>query len=171
MLRTGQAIEADVQDQQGNWLLLRILPYQTKHALDGVLLTLIDISPLKQVQHDLARREFELRMIADHVPALISYVDHDLNYRFVNQRYCEFFGKPEHEIVGHSMAELLGEPIYMQLQPMIQRVLAGETVEFEHHLSLGPGSLFGRSSPTFRIVGRLVNRCVDFSSVRTSSQH
>jgi two-component system CheB/CheR fusion protein len=87
VMESGQSIEADVQDLDGNWFLLRILPYQTKHALDGVLLTLIDIGPLKQVQDDLARRELELRLIADHVPALIGYVGTDLNYKFVNQRY------------------------------------------------------------------------------------
>ncbi len=142
VLRTGKPIEADVQDQLGKWLLLRILPYQTKHALDGVLLTLIDIGPLKQVQHDLARREFELRMITDHVPALISYVDRDLNHRFVNRRYCEFFGKSEQAIVGLSMEELLGESTFAQVQPMITRVLAGEAIEFEHRFAPRSGQPF-----------------------------
>lgn len=142
VLQTGQPTEADVQDQHGNWFLMRILPYQTKHALDGVLLTLIDIGPLKQVQHDLTRREFELRLIADHVPALISYVDRDLNHRFVNQRYCEFFGAAEQAILGHSMAELLGEPTFSQVQPMITRVLAGDAVEFEHRFFPRAGQPF-----------------------------
>lgn len=132
VLQTGEPTEADVQDQLGNWLLLRILPYQTKHALDGVLLTLIDIGPLKQVQHDLARREFELRLIADHVPALIGYVDRDLNHRFVNKRYCEYFGAAEQDIVGQSIKDLLGEATFSQIKPMIARGLAGEAVEFEH---------------------------------------
>lgn len=142
VLQTGQPIETDVQDQSGNWFLLRILPYQTKHTLDGVLLTLIDIGPLKQVQHDLARREFELRLIADHVPALISYVDRDLNHRFVNKRYCEYFGTPEPGIVGHSMKEVLGETTFSQVMPMIARVMAGEAVEFEHRFSPHTGQPF-----------------------------
>lgn len=142
VLRTGRPIEADVLDQSGNWFLLRILPYQTKHSLDGVLLTLIDIGPLKRVQHDLARREFELRMITDHVPALISYVDGDLKYRFVNRRYREFYGMPEEEIVGRSMADLQGEPTFAQLKPMIDRVLAGEAVEFEHRFNPRAGQSF-----------------------------
>lgn len=142
VLQTGQPKEADVQDQTGNWFLLRILPYQTKHSFDGVLLTLIDIDLLKQVQHDLTRREFELRLIADHVPALIGYVDLELKHRFVNRRYCEFFGEQEHAILGHSMAELLGAPTFAQLQPMIQRVLAGEAVEFEHRFVPRTGQPF-----------------------------
>ena len=142
VLRTGRSVEADAQDQRGNWFLLRILPYQTKQALDGVLLTLVDIGPLKQVQQELARREFELRMIADHIPVLISYVDRELNYRFVNRRYCEFFAKSEREIVGHPMAELLGEPTFEQLLPMIRRVLAGEAVEFEHRFVPRSGQSF-----------------------------
>ena len=142
VLESSQPLEADVQDQAGNWFLMRILPYQTKHSLDGVLLTLIDIGPLKQVQHDLARREFELRMIADHVPALISYVDHELNHRFVNRRYCEYFGMTQQAIVGHSMRELLGEETYSQVAPMVRRVLAGEAVEFEHYFTPRSGKPF-----------------------------
>jgi two-component system CheB/CheR fusion protein len=142
VLRYGQPFEADVQDQAGNWLLLRILPYQTRQTLNGVLLTLVDIGQLKRIQHDLSRREFELRLIANHVTALISYVDRDLKYRFVNQRYCELYGKPEHEITGRTMRELQGEVGFAQLLPMIERALNGEDVTFEHRFSPSAGQPF-----------------------------
>ena len=42
----------------------------------------------------------ELQIIADNIPALISYVDSNLVYRFVNRGYCEQWGKSAAEIVG-----------------------------------------------------------------------
>jgi len=142
VLLTGQPLEAEVQDAQGGWFLMRLLPYQTRQAPEGVLLTLIDIGALKHTQQELARREFELRTIADHVPALISYVDADLRYRYVNRRYCEFFGRPEPDILGRTMADLHGPVMFEKIRPMIDRVLAGESVEFEHWFDPPAGRRF-----------------------------
>lgn len=61
--------ENEVQDRQGKWLYLRILPYRTKaKRVDGVVLTLIDITPLKQAQQQLTeavrRRDEFLAMLS-----------------------------------------------------------------------------------------------------------
>jgi two-component system CheB/CheR fusion protein len=55
VLTTGQPVEADVQDRQGHWKYLRILPYRAKKQIQGVVLTLIDINSLKQTQESLAQ--------------------------------------------------------------------------------------------------------------------
>jgi two-component system CheB/CheR fusion protein len=60
VLATGAPIEKDVQDRGGNWFLLRILPYQTRAKLDGVVLTLIDISGLKRKEEAILRYTEEL---------------------------------------------------------------------------------------------------------------
>jgi two-component system CheB/CheR fusion protein len=54
VLETGRPVEADVQDRQNKWKYLRILPYRTKKQIDGVVITLIDIDPLKRTQESLA---------------------------------------------------------------------------------------------------------------------
>lgn len=61
--------EREVQDRQGKWLYLRILPYRTKaKKVDGVVLTLVDISPVKKAQQELAnavrRRDEFLAMLS-----------------------------------------------------------------------------------------------------------
>jgi two-component system CheB/CheR fusion protein len=48
VLKTGQPFEKDVRDRHRNWFLLRILPYRSRAKLEGVVLTLIDISSLKR---------------------------------------------------------------------------------------------------------------------------
>jgi two-component system CheB/CheR fusion protein len=60
VLETGAPIEKDVQDRGGHWFLLRILPYQTRAKLDGVVLTLIDISGLKRKEEAILRYAQEL---------------------------------------------------------------------------------------------------------------
>ncbi|MDX1966774.1 MAG: chemotaxis protein CheB [Planctomycetaceae bacterium] len=136
VLKSGELIEEEVQDTAGRWFLMRLLPYWSRGSMDGVLLTLIDISTLKQTQEDLARREFELRMIADHVPSLISYVDRELRYNYVNRRYGELFDRAPAEIVGRTMRELYGDARFEVLRPHVELALAGKTVEFEARIEL-----------------------------------
>lgn len=62
-------MEKEVQDRQGKSLYLRILPYHTRAKnVDGVVLTLIDISPVKKAQRQLAeavrRRDEFLAMLS-----------------------------------------------------------------------------------------------------------
>jgi two-component system, chemotaxis family, CheB/CheR fusion protein len=54
VLGTGQPLEAEVQDRQGKWKYLRVLPYRAKKQIEGVVLTLVDIDSLKQTQESLA---------------------------------------------------------------------------------------------------------------------
>src|SRR5690242_11453811 len=81
---------------------------------------------------EIARRESEerLRLIADNVPALISYVDRDQRYAFSNRTYDDWFGIPHEGMPGRTVAEVFG-PAYERMRPDIERVLAGESVQFE----------------------------------------
>ncbi|MDK2957769.1 MAG: two-component system, NtrC family, sensor kinase, partial [Desulfovibrionales bacterium] len=63
---------------------------------------------------------------------LLSYVDADHIYCYVNDRHIQFWGKPREEIVGKSVAELLGDEIYAALvQPKLDQCFAGETVHYQ----------------------------------------
>ena len=48
----------------------------------------------------LAKRERELQHITGNVPAMISYVDADERYRFVNKNYEQLLGRHKSEIIG-----------------------------------------------------------------------
>src|SRR5919106_6670805 len=80
-----------------------------------------------------AARESEerLRLVANNVPALISYVDREQRYRFSNRTYDAWFGIAHEEMIGRTVAEVFGEEAYARMRPDIERCLAGETVEFE----------------------------------------
>jgi len=59
---TGKGIEKEVRDRNGRWLLMRILPYRV-HAdqVDGVVITFVDLSPVKEAQQALAKSERRYR--------------------------------------------------------------------------------------------------------------
>ena len=49
VINTGSVKEREVQDREGRWLLLRILPYRTlENTIEGAVLTLLDINDLKR---------------------------------------------------------------------------------------------------------------------------
>ena len=54
VLESEIAVEEEVQDKHKNWFLMRLLPYCSRGEIDGVLLTLIDITKIKQTEKRLA---------------------------------------------------------------------------------------------------------------------
>ena len=73
----------------------------------------------------------QLSLIVDHLPALISYVDSDQRYRFVNSAYEKWFGNSQREVEGRHVKEVLGEPAYQAIEKYVTRALAGELVTYE----------------------------------------
>jgi PAS domain S-box-containing protein len=70
-------------------------------------------------------------LAADALPVLISYVDAEQRYRFVNRTYEEWFGRPRAEVVGRTVREVLGEAAYDKARRHVEAALAGERVTFE----------------------------------------
>lgn len=73
----------------------------------------------------------QLHLVSDHVPALISYLDHKEVFHFANGIYREWFGVSPAELKGMPLRSLLAKDAYLQRLPYIARVLAGEAVKFE----------------------------------------
>ena len=81
--------------------------------------------------------------MADAVPILISYVDRDERYRFVNRAYEDWFGVDRAEIEGRHLREVIGEVAYERLRGFVRRALAGETLTFEGEVEYqGAGARF-----------------------------
>jgi len=81
----------------------------------------------------------QLRLIADAMPALISYIGHDHVYRFANRTYETWFGHKRDELIGKHLREVLGQEAYALLQPRLERALAGERVFFESEIPYQSG--------------------------------
>jgi len=79
-----------------------------------------------------SREELALR-VADAAPAMLAYWNNQQVCLFANAAYRTWFGKAHDEVVGVTLAELLG-PLYELNLPYIQRALAGETQVFERSI-------------------------------------
>ena len=53
VLHAGIPFEREVRDRDNHWYLMRVLPYRAKSKIEGVVLSLIDISALKETQQRL----------------------------------------------------------------------------------------------------------------------
>ncbi len=73
----------------------------------------------------------QLAWLVDAMPALISFIDRDLRYRYCNRSYSEWFGLAREQIIGKPMVEVLGADAMRALEPNIQRALGGEVADFE----------------------------------------
>jgi PAS domain S-box-containing protein len=80
---------------------------------------------------DLAQREAELRLVADALPALVSYIDADERYRFVNKAYQDWFGHDRATIEGRRVREVVGDEAYQAIAAHVARALSGERVAYQ----------------------------------------
>lgn len=72
-----------------------------------------------------------IRFIADNAPAFISNIDTEYRYVFANRASAERFGLTPEEIVGKSVAEVMGREAFATIRPYMERAFRGETFSYE----------------------------------------
>ncbi|MBV8031854.1 MAG: EAL domain-containing protein [Betaproteobacteria bacterium] len=97
----------------------------------AVILTQRALQRIAAAEKAVRESEERLRLVADNVPALISYVDRDERYRFSNRTYADWFGIAPDQMTGRTVAEVFGAEAYERLREPLARVLAGEEAQFE----------------------------------------
>ncbi|HSV51976.1 MAG TPA: PAS domain-containing protein [Burkholderiaceae bacterium] len=96
-----------------------------------------DISAAKETELALRQSEERLRMITDHLPVLISYLDRDLHLRFVNKTFQEWFDVDPAQLIGTGLQEFYSEQVWAQIKPDMQAALAGRQVVHEREMTRG----------------------------------
>ncbi len=84
--------------------------------------------------------EKRFHLMADSLPALISYVDSEYRYRFNNKTYEKWHGISSEKIYGKHVKDILGEDAYQEILRYIDKALSGEEVSYEKliHFKNGP---------------------------------
>ena len=122
------------------WMTIRVVPDAAPSGeVHGAFVLMNDIHGLKQAQEALRDSEAALRLLMDNVPARVSYIDRDYRYRILNRHYEEWLGQSRKELTGRRYAEVVGNERAYQLGPLLDRVLAGETVSTELELAQPDG--------------------------------
>jgi PAS domain S-box-containing protein len=101
---------------------------------------------------------FALKVL-DSLPDLVSYVEPDRRYRFVNNAYHEWFGLEPEAFTGRTVAEVMGEESYRLAKPFIDRAFAGEPTGYTALLPYIHG-------PPRRVEARLIPDLADGGRVR-----
>jgi diguanylate cyclase (GGDEF)-like protein/PAS domain S-box-containing protein len=98
-----------------------------------------DISAAKAAEQAVRESEHRLRMVTDNVPVLISYLDRDLRFRFVNRTYQQWFGDDAAPQVGTGVREFYGEQAWAEIEPRLRCALAGQEVAYDREMVRAEG--------------------------------
>jgi PAS domain S-box-containing protein len=101
--------------------------------------TVADIHGQVEAEQSLRRKEEELELAVNSMPALVAYVGRDLHLGLVNRAHEQWFGREPSAIRGMAVRDLLGEAAFAAMYDKISRALAGETVRYEAEVQFSAG--------------------------------
>src|SRR5204863_4417373 len=97
----GPPVEREVLDRADRPHFLRVLPYRTaQNPVDGVVLTLVDLSSLRTSERTLQEKETQIRAILEHSPAFIWVKDLGGRYLVASPQGQAVMGVPAAELIG-----------------------------------------------------------------------
>jgi PAS domain S-box-containing protein len=99
-----------------------------------VLSTFTDIT--KEIESTVHLRSLseKHKLILDHIPALVAYWDNQEKCQFANQAYLEWFAISPDKLIGKSMLQLMGPPLYELNKEYIRSALSGVPRKFDREL-------------------------------------
>jgi two-component system, chemotaxis family, CheB/CheR fusion protein len=124
VLDTEQAIERQVASRSGSWYLLRIIPYRVRNTVDGLVLSLVDISTLKRTERKLRLMSKVFHDAAD--PIILE----DLSGKIIdlNSDAERAYGYSRNDLLGQSVHELVPETSRQYDRDLRRRCLDQEHV-------------------------------------------
>jgi diguanylate cyclase (GGDEF)-like protein/PAS domain S-box-containing protein len=96
-----------------------------------------DISAAKAAEQALRDSEHRLRMVTDNLPVLISYLDRDLRFRFLNRTYQQWFGSEGAPTLGTTVRAFYGEQAWVDIEPQLRAALQGRQLAYDREM-VGP---------------------------------
>ncbi len=125
-------MEKEIPATGGRWYLQRVLPYRTRdNHIQGVLITFLDITLLKEKKDEAIRQADILKVLTDTLPLRVAYVDDNERHIFANKNYKQEFHLNSGEVMGLTLREVLGPAFHEAAAPAINKALAGESAHFE----------------------------------------
>ncbi|MEO1655185.1 MAG: PAS domain-containing protein, partial [Bacteroidota bacterium] len=95
ILRTGKALEYNIQDLKLRHWLMKITPFVTESSeIKGVVISFIDVSQQREAEELLRESEKRFRTLADSSPVLIWVANAELKRVLFNTPWLKFTGHP-----------------------------------------------------------------------------
>jgi PAS domain S-box-containing protein len=139
--RESFTIEYRLRRHDGEYRALRdqgVPLYDGAGAFAGHIGSCFDVSEERRKEQALRAARNQLRTVTDTMAALVTRCTRDLRFAWTNKGYMRWRGLGADAIEGHPIEEVVGSETFRRLRPYIDRVLGGETVEFEMQFAV-PG--------------------------------
>ena len=88
-------------------------------------------SRLQYANTQLRLSETRMRAVTNNIPALISHIDTQERYLFINNYSSRVFGINPEQVLGKTIREVRGETLYQDVKAYLDAALGGETVRFD----------------------------------------
>jgi PAS domain S-box-containing protein len=80
-------------------------------------------------------KEEELETVLHHTPFMLTRCSKDMHYQFVTESFAAMLGRRPEDMVGKSIAEIIGEEAFRTILPYVEKVLEGHRVEYEREIA------------------------------------
>ncbi len=119
------------EDDKVEWTSWEMQPwFNADGAIGGVIIFRNVITEHVNAISKLRHTEQQMRMLAEKVPALFSYVDKSLKVHFQNNLFKSLFNSNTDLSGTSNLADHFDKQSWEKLLPKIEKVLAGETIDF-----------------------------------------
>jgi PAS domain S-box-containing protein len=137
-LRDAFIPEEVVTDASGHvrWLQTVKRPiFNEQGKATHVLGVATDITQRRLAEEALRRNEELLRLVTDSSPIAMVYCDDQQRLRFVNRAYVDKFALAPEDVIGRSLADVMGAKAYESIHGHVDAALAGTRSDFEAAVS------------------------------------
>lgn len=118
----------------GRWYSNRAYPTPD----GGLAIYFRDLTETRRAEQSMAKAQSELLVTTDNAPVMLAHCDAAGRFLFVNRPYAERFALTREEIVGRTLADVVGNAAYRRLAGHIEAVMTGQEVKFEMPIPRGP---------------------------------
>jgi two-component system CheB/CheR fusion protein len=132
VLRTLVFNQKQISTKDGRWFSVRIMPYRTSDdRIDGLVITFINISDLKQVEVKLAEIERINRMLVNSSSDVIIKLSNNWEILEFNPQAEKFFGKKREDVINQNyfqmfIPEKLRERMELDMKKLLKEALNGK---------------------------------------------
>jgi two-component system CheB/CheR fusion protein len=125
VLRTLVFMQKQIPTRDGRWFFIRIMPYRTlDDRIEGLVITFINISDLKQVEVKLHETEQIKRLLMSSSSDVIIELSTDLNILEFSPEAEKFFGKKREEAVNRNYVQMfVPEPVRKKSEKDLNKLL------------------------------------------------
>jgi PAS domain S-box-containing protein len=98
-----------------------------------------EVGERRKAEVDLIESREYLALITNEIPAYIAHISHDERLLYLNRSLAEFFGKPQSELIGTPLADLLEKDQMEIFHNHLQNVFGGSRASFHVAISDSAG--------------------------------